>query len=195
MFRALQVSSSGYYAWNGRGPSKRKQREARITESVKKFHARSRQIYGYRKVHEDLIQETAHRCSDELVRRIMRRNGLRSKVKRKFVVTTDSGHGYSVAPIHPEHSRRADVALNAGGSAQAKQTVNCGSPLHYHLAGDREPCGTTACMALHFHDYLGAPSWEATGLNEREMTETAESSPLRFLRWLLFSLLATRISQ
>jgi len=98
MFRILQVSSSGYYAWNGRGPSKRKQREARITEKVKKFHARSQQIYGYRKVHEDLIEETEHNCSDELVRRIMRKNGLRSKVKRKFVVTTDSGHSYSVAP-------------------------------------------------------------------------------------------------
>lgn len=98
MFRALQVSSSGYYAWDGRGPSKRKQREARLAESVKKFHARSRQIYGYRKVQKDLVQEAAEGCSAELVRRIMRRNGLKSKVKRKFVVTTDSGHGYSVAP-------------------------------------------------------------------------------------------------
>lgn len=98
MFRVLQVSASGYYAWRGRGPSKRKQREARITESIKTFHARSRQIYGYRKVQKDLIQETEHSCSEELVRRIMRRNGLRSKVKRKFVVTTDSGHGYCVAP-------------------------------------------------------------------------------------------------
>ncbi|MFC1592308.1 IS3 family transposase [Thermodesulfobacteriota bacterium] len=98
MFRALQVSASGYYAWTGRGPSKRKQREGRLTDSVEKFHARSRKIYGYRKVHEDLVQETEHRCSAELVRRIMRRNGLRSKVKRKFVVTTDSGHSYRVAP-------------------------------------------------------------------------------------------------
>jgi putative transposase len=98
MFRALQVSASGYYAWIGRTPSKRQKREARIAESVKKFHARSRQIYGYRKVYEDLVQEDGQSCSSELVRRIMQRNGLRSKVKRKFVATTDSGHSYNVAP-------------------------------------------------------------------------------------------------
>ena len=50
---------------------KRKLREARITDNVEKFHVRSRQIYGYRKVHKDLIEETEHRRSDELVRRIM----------------------------------------------------------------------------------------------------------------------------
>jgi putative transposase len=98
MFRVLNVSRSGYYAWMVRRPSRRWLREAGIAEAAKKFHARSRQIYGYRKVHKDLVQEDGHRCSPELVRRIMRRNGLRSKVKRKFIATTDSGHGYSVAP-------------------------------------------------------------------------------------------------
>jgi hypothetical protein len=57
MFRALQVSAGGYYAWTERKPSKRHMREVSLAESVKKFHARSRQVYGYRKVHEDLIQE------------------------------------------------------------------------------------------------------------------------------------------
>lgn len=98
MFRALRVSASGYYAWAGRGPSRRQLREAGIAESVKKFHAQSRQVYGYRKVHFDVVQEDGHACSAEMVRRVMRRNGLRSKVKRKFIVTTDSGHVYSVAP-------------------------------------------------------------------------------------------------
>ncbi len=98
MFRALQVSAGGYYAWVARKPTKRQQRQASIAESIKKFHARSSQIYGYRKVHKDLEQETEHSCSQELVRRIMRKNGLRSKVKRKFVITTDSAHAYVVAP-------------------------------------------------------------------------------------------------
>jgi putative transposase len=98
MFRALQVSAGGYYSWVERKPSKRQQRQAGIAESVKKFHTRSNQIYGYRKVHEDLVNETQHSCSEELIRRIMRRNGLRSKVKHKFIVTTDSAHAYTVAP-------------------------------------------------------------------------------------------------
>ena len=98
MFRALQVSASGYYAWADRRPSKRQLREAGIAASVKKFHTRSRQVYGYRKVHRDLVQEDGHTCSAEMVRRVMRRNGLKSKVKRKFIATTDSRHSYSVAP-------------------------------------------------------------------------------------------------
>jgi putative transposase len=98
MFRALQVSAGGYYAWAERKPSKRHMQQASLAESVKKFHARSRQVYGYRKVHEDLIQEEGHSCSAELVRRVMRKNGLKSKVKSKFVVTTDSAHAYVVAP-------------------------------------------------------------------------------------------------
>jgi transposase InsO family protein len=98
MLRALQVSAGGYYAWSGRKPSKRKIREAALADCVKKFHSRSRQVYGYRKVHKDVIEEQGHSCSEELIRRIMRRNGLRSKVKRKFIATTDSGHSYSVAP-------------------------------------------------------------------------------------------------
>lgn len=98
MCRVLAVSASGYYAWAGRRPSERHTRHLRIAESVKKFHARSKQIYGYRKVHNDLTQEDGWRCSAELVRRVMRRHGLRSKVKRKYIATTDSGHSYNVAP-------------------------------------------------------------------------------------------------
>ena len=108
MFRALQVSAGGYYSWAERKLSKRQQRQAGIAESVKKFHARSKQVYGYRKVHEDIVQETEHSCSRELVRRIMHKNGLRSKVKRKFVRTTDSDHAYAVAPNLLERDFRAE---------------------------------------------------------------------------------------
>ena len=109
MFRALKVSAGGYYAWLARKPSRLKMRRAAITESVKQFHARSRRIYGYRKVHEDIIDETDHGCSAELVRRIMRRNGLRSKVKSSYVVTTDSAHSYAVAPNRLNRDFSADA--------------------------------------------------------------------------------------
>jgi putative transposase len=109
MFRALKVSAGGYYAWLARKPSRLKMRRAAITESVKQFHARSRRIYGYRKVHEDIIDETDHGCSAELVRRIMSRNGLRSKVKSSYVVTTDSAHSYAVAPNRLNRDFSADA--------------------------------------------------------------------------------------
>ena len=110
MFRALRISAGGYYCWLGREPSKRQIRCSGIADSVKRFHARSRKIYGYRKVHEDIMDETDHRCSAELVRRIMRTNGLRSKVKGRFVTTTDSAHSYAVAPNRLERNFSAEAS-------------------------------------------------------------------------------------
>jgi len=86
-----------------------KQRRAAITERVKQFHARSRQTYGYRKVYKDVVHETEHGCSDELVRRIMRSNGLRSKVKSRHSVTTDSAHNYAIALNRLNRDFRVDA--------------------------------------------------------------------------------------
>ena len=95
--RVLSVSSSGYYRRLRRPPAQRDIRRAVLATAVKASHARSHEIYGYRKVHEDLIQEMKLECCRETVRRIMREAGLRSKVKHKWVKTTDSNHRYQVA--------------------------------------------------------------------------------------------------
>lgn len=54
-------------------------------------------IYGYRKITDDIRSESSARCCDETVRRIMRDNRLHAKVKRKFVVTTQSKHSLPVS--------------------------------------------------------------------------------------------------
>lgn len=98
MCRALKVSRSGYYDWLQRKPSARQQRRARIAKAAKRFHLRSHRIYGYRKVHEDICAEAPDlACHRETVRRVMREAGLRSRVKRRFVATTDSAHPQPVA--------------------------------------------------------------------------------------------------
>ncbi|WP_228030879.1 MULTISPECIES: IS3 family transposase [Gimesia] len=53
-------------------------------------------VYCYRKVLEDILEQNL-RCCLESVRRTMREEGLISKVKRQFVVTTDSNHHFPVA--------------------------------------------------------------------------------------------------
>lgn len=42
----LEVSRSGYYAWARRGPSVRRQDDARLTAQLRLAHADSRQTYG-----------------------------------------------------------------------------------------------------------------------------------------------------
>ena len=44
-----------------------------------------------------------------MVRRLMRRNGLKSKVKRRFIATTDSEHSYAVAPNRLDRNFNAAV--------------------------------------------------------------------------------------
>ena len=97
MSRVLDVSTSGYYAWRQRGPSERQQRQERIARATQVSHAESHRIYGYRKVHKDLVEAYEIVCCHETVRRVMKRLGLFGKHKRRFVRTTDSDHGRAVA--------------------------------------------------------------------------------------------------
>ncbi len=96
MCRVLQVSNSGYYQWLTGKPSLSLQKREKIAEAVVFSHEQSNGIYGYRKVQQDLIEEDIP-CCEETVRRVMKEVGIRSRIKRKFVVTTNSEHSYSVA--------------------------------------------------------------------------------------------------
>ena len=52
--RMLGVSKSGYYAWRSRPPSKRSRQDALLTEKIREIHSRSRETYGYPRVHAEL---------------------------------------------------------------------------------------------------------------------------------------------
>jgi len=96
MCRALKVSTSGYYDSIKRNPCPQLVRRSSIAQLAAVSYFESRRIYGHRKVHKDLIAEGVI-CCKEMVRRIMRDVGLFSRIKRKFVVTTDSEHALTIA--------------------------------------------------------------------------------------------------
>ena len=54
MARVLEVSTSGYYAWRKRGPSKREREDAMLQERMKAIHAKSRGTYGAPRIHAEL---------------------------------------------------------------------------------------------------------------------------------------------
>ena len=97
MCRVLEVSRSGFYAWRTRRPSARQVRYALLADAVGKSHEDSKRAYGYRKVHEDVVEALEEPCCKETVRLIMKDKGLRAKRSRKFTHTTDSNHSYVVA--------------------------------------------------------------------------------------------------
>jgi len=97
MCRALKVSRSGFYSWIVRPSSKRDRRQNRLDCFVAESHSASHRIYGYRKIHRDIVNNGLEDCCAETVRRAMLRLGIRSRRVRRYVVTTDSNHDMSVA--------------------------------------------------------------------------------------------------
>src|SRR5215207_3728991 len=74
--RVLNVSRSGYHAWKERPPSKRARENAALTERIREIHHRSRETYGYPRVHAEL-RALGVRCNRKRVARLMRKDGLR----------------------------------------------------------------------------------------------------------------------
>lgn len=97
MCRALQVSRSGYYDWRNRGMSKRERSNKALLEKIKRAFEDSKETYGSPRVTIEL-RDNGNICSHNRVARLMRLNGIAAKTKRKFKITTLSGHNQPVAP-------------------------------------------------------------------------------------------------
>jgi transposase InsO family protein len=92
----LNLSSSGYYAWLNRKPSKRAQEEGRLEVEIKAAHKRTRETCGPERLQQDL-REHGVKVGVCRIRRIRKKLGIRCKQKRKFKATTDSKHALPVA--------------------------------------------------------------------------------------------------
>jgi putative transposase len=112
MCRVLCVSTSGYYAWLQRKPSKRSERKAALTERIKATHECSRRTYGSPRVTEKL-RNSGERVTEKTVAKIMRENELVARRTRRFKATTDSRHT----------KRIADNLLQRDFTATAKNQV------------------------------------------------------------------------
>jgi transposase InsO family protein len=92
----LNVSSSGFYAWLDRSPSRWAKEEMRLEVEIKAAHRRTRQTYGAERLQHDLA-EHGIRVGICRIKRIRKKLGLCCNQKRKFRATTDSNHGLPVA--------------------------------------------------------------------------------------------------
>lgn len=96
--RALEVSRSGYYAWQRRAPSKRDQANTDLAAEIQRIFVEFWKCYGSPRVTRELRQR-GRRCGKNRVAMLMRQNGLRVVQRRCFrPQTTDSSHDYPIAP-------------------------------------------------------------------------------------------------
>ncbi len=97
MCRVLDVSRAGFYAAGKRAASARAKRDEQLQKQIRAAHYQSRRTYGSPRVHAELRAQ-GERCGRKRVARLMRQDGLRVKVRRRFrPQTTDSRHPHPVA--------------------------------------------------------------------------------------------------
>ncbi len=85
----LGVSTSGYYDWCDRSPSKTARDNQRLVTKIHCYHQASRCIYGSPRIHQDLLED-GEQVSRQRVARLMRSRKIVSKMAKKFVITTNS---------------------------------------------------------------------------------------------------------
>lgn len=93
----LNVSRSGYYAWKDRPPAARTLVDAQLVVEIKAAYAVGRGGYGSPRVQREL-RKRKRRVGKKRVERLMRREGIVAKRRKKFRVTTDSKHAHPIAP-------------------------------------------------------------------------------------------------
>ena len=97
MCSVLKVSRGSYYRWHKVPVGKRKQVYMELDQKIRKAYFLSKGRNGSPRLAKDLsISGTP--VSRNTVARHMKKMGLRSKLSKRFKVTTDSSHKYPVAP-------------------------------------------------------------------------------------------------
>ena len=116
MCEALGLSRSGYYRWAAARPSARSQSDLIFKEQIQSIYRQVKGRYGYRPIHEHLVDEGAA-CGRDRTRRLMRELGLQSRQGPRFKPCgTQSNHRFGYSPNllgelgHPEHRDQIWVA-------------------------------------------------------------------------------------
>ncbi|ADZ68958.1 Integrase catalytic region [Polymorphum gilvum SL003B-26A1] len=68
MCRCLCIQPSGFYAWLKTPLSRRTREDARQTELLSKAWKESGRVYGYRKLHDDLLDQGETSCANRIAR-------------------------------------------------------------------------------------------------------------------------------
>ncbi|RYE14811.1 MAG: IS3 family transposase, partial [Sphingobacteriaceae bacterium] len=95
MCRVLSVGRSGFYAWMDSDLSFRSNENQQLTSQILKVHSDSKGTYGSPRIAKQLNKQGI-KVSRLRVARLMQKAKIRSIVKRKFRVTTDSTHKFLI---------------------------------------------------------------------------------------------------
>lgn len=95
MCKVLEIGSSGYFKWKSKPVSHRMRRKNEIKQQITDIYFASKQRYGSPRITIEL-NSLGYKISRITVAKYMKELGLRSKLSKKFKVTTNSKHNYLV---------------------------------------------------------------------------------------------------
>lgn len=95
MCEVLKVSRSGYYQWIHKTPSNRELRNRMLIKEILSIYRASKSRYGSPRITKELNVQGI-KASQPLVAKLMRKEYLRSIIRKKYRVTTNSSHKYPV---------------------------------------------------------------------------------------------------
>jgi len=153
--RCLQVTRSGFYAWQARPESAHAQRDRQLRVLVRASHEASRRSYGSPRVWEDLVEE-GHAVSRKRVVRLMREEGLVARARRRFKTTTMSDHDQPVAANVLDRQFTADQPNQRWVGDTSEFLVGSGTKLF-----------VAAILDLYSRYVVG---WALSAVNDRHLT-------------------------
>ena len=95
MCKVLEVGLSSYYCWKRSSKSNKAIRKEKVKELITSIYFEFKQRYGSPRITAEL-QIKGYKISRVTVAKYMKEMGLRSKLAKKFKVTTDSKHNYLI---------------------------------------------------------------------------------------------------
>lgn len=97
MCRALGLSTSGYYAWLGRPPSRRAKRDEELKGRIRTIYEANRKVYGRPRIHAELEDE-GERVGEKRVGRLMNELEIQGASRRRGPRTTTRDRDARPAP-------------------------------------------------------------------------------------------------
>lgn len=170
MASVFRVSKSSYYKWCKHPVKKWDQTNARLLVQIKDIYDNSRQTYGSPRITKQLKRKGIN-VSRPRVARLMKQANIRSIVKKKYVVTTDSQHTYrtfenlvdrNFTPGQPGKTWVSDITYIATKQGWGYLTTIID-------IGDRKVIGWTVSQSLRAQDTV-IPAWKAA-MAHRPITE------------------------
>jgi transposase InsO family protein len=98
--RVLRISTAGYHEHFTRragGVERRHLSDEALLVHIKAIHAETRGGYGWPRIWKELLARDI-RVGKGRVQKLMQRHGIRARGKRRFKLTTDSGHDLPISP-------------------------------------------------------------------------------------------------